>query len=125
MTRQLLRQFLESALNRGTDVECFLGGAVFDGRPTVRWVVIRREGPAVVASRYEAFDPRDPEWLDLYAFQGIVGDGDEPVETARFETVDAALDHARSAWGADPARYTHQGGAQGDYEDHLRAMGES
>ena len=67
--RHLDQVFLEPTLNRGKAIECFLGAGDEYGRePTIRWASVRNDGEGFVVRLYEACDPRDPAFLDVYEF---------------------------------------------------------
>ncbi len=123
MPRHLAPDFLEPTLNRGKAIECFLGaGDDFEGEPTIRWIGLHREGAGFVVRLYEAVDPRDPESLDIHAFQFTAEEPDEPITEERRETLEAALELV-GQWGGDPGRFVNEGMAGDEYGDYLARSG--
>lgn len=123
MPRHLDPDFLDPTLNRGKAIESFLGaGDDFNGGPTIRWISVRRENDAFVVRLYEAVDPRDPELLDIYAFQFTAEEPDEPIKEAPRETLEAALEQVRQ-WGGDIGRFVNEGMAADEYGDYLARAG--
>lgn len=121
MARHLSPVRLENTHGRGRAVECFPGAGEVDGRPTLRWLDLRLDHGEFVASLFEAFDPQDPELMDLQSFEWLGEHGDEPIEVHRFATLAEALDGASRQWGADPTRWTNEGVVEGGCEDFLAA----
>jgi hypothetical protein len=123
MPRHLDPDFHESTLNRGKSIECFLGaGDAYEGAPTIRWISVDRESDGFVVRLYEAVDPRDPDFLDIYAFQFTAEESDEPIKEERHEELAAALQQARE-WGGDIGRFVNQGMAGHEYGDYLARAG--
>jgi hypothetical protein len=107
--RYLDQAFIEPTLNRGKAIECFLGpGGDYQGEPTIRWISLRKEDVAFVARLYEALDPRNPEFLDIYALRFTAEEPDEPVREERHDTLEAALAQVRE-WGGDSGRFVNEG----------------
>ena len=100
MGRYLSDAFFEPVLNRGKAVECFLGGGTVRGEPTIRWVSLRKEDDAFVATLREAWDPCDPELLDIYSFRSTTAEPDEPIAEGRFDDLPAAVKFVTAQWGA-------------------------
>ena len=123
MPRHLHPDFHESTLNRGKAIECFLGaGDAYGGEPTIRWTAVSRDGDEFVVRLYEAVDPRDPEFLDIYEFQSTAAEPDEPIEEERCATLEAALEQVRQ-WGGDVGRFVNEGMAGDEYGDYLPRAG--
>jgi hypothetical protein len=123
MPRHLDPDFHESTLNRGKAIECFLGaGDDYEGAATIRWTSVRRESDGFVVRLYEAVDPREPEFLDIYAFQCTAEEPDEPIKEERYEELEAALQQVRH-WGGDVGRFVNEGMAGDEYGDYLARAG--
>lgn len=123
MTRYLILPFIQSALNRGTGVEQFLGGFMDGDEPALRWITLCH-GPdgEVEIWLNEAYDQGDESFLDVYEFTPLDDDEDhEPV--ARVPTLAEALTLAQQRFGANPDRWVNAGVVQDEYLDHLRRQG--
>lgn len=125
MGRHLDQAFFSEVLHRGKAIECFLGaGEPYDEEPTIRWVGIRKEDDHFVACLYEAVDPCDPEWLDVYAFQSTAEEPDEPIMEERYDDLESAIARTR-VWGADPGRFVNEGMVGAEYGDYLERRSET
>jgi hypothetical protein len=105
--RHLDQCSLEPTLDRGKAIECFLGaGDKYGGEPTIRWASIRKDREDFIVRLYEACDPRDPSFLDVYEFRSTAEQPDEPIREERHDTLEAALEQVR-AWGGDSAKFVN------------------
>jgi hypothetical protein len=123
VSRHLDPGFFAATLNRGRAIECFLGpGERCGDEPTIRWASIRKSEDGFVARLYEAFDPRQPGFFDIYAFRSTSEEPDEPICEESHPDLDLALARVRS-WGGDTARFVNQGMAGHEYGDYLARAG--
>jgi hypothetical protein len=122
MGRYLADGFFEAVLNRGKAIECFLGGSVVGGEPAIRWISLRKEDDIFVATLREAWDPRDPEFLDVYAFRSTAPEPDDPVSEERFEDLSTALRFVTTQWGASETRFVNEGIVQDEYGEYLAGL---
>lgn len=119
MTRHLAPSALQSTLSREASIEAFLGGSHRDGRPTIRWISVCSHAGRVVVRCFEAYDPRDPGFLDVYELTGVGELPDEPVEERAFSSLEEALAFVESHHGIGRDRFVNEGVVQDEYADYL------
>jgi hypothetical protein len=110
-------------LNRGRAIECFLGaGESYGEEPTIRWAEIRRADDGFVLTVYEACDPRDPGFLDIYEFRSTTQEPEGRISEEAHPGLELALERVRG-WGGDVARFVNEGMVGHEYGDYLAQAG--
>ena len=116
--RYLFENEIGQRLRSGRSVEAFLGGGFVKGQRTIRWIELRYDADCVRGEVWEALDPRDPEWIDVYSF-GSPDDGDEPSELYQFNSLQDALAELDRHFPNVSQRFVNEGEVQEEYADYL------
>jgi hypothetical protein len=123
--RYLSRAFAIGALQRGRQVEQFLGSIDAPaGIQVVRWSVVRRSRRGYEAWSYDVEDLDDDQFLDLMEFPPWGSDSDDEPGAVFLGCADdpqQALRLAEEGVGASPTRWVNEGVAGDDYADLVRA----
>jgi hypothetical protein len=109
---------IDQRLRRGRSVEAFLGGGLVEGQRTIRWIVLRYDSDHVRGELWEALDPRDPEWLDVYSF-GTPDEEDEPSTLYQFDSLQDGLAELDRQIPNISQRFVNQGVVQNEYAHYL------
>jgi len=113
-----LQQFdVLANLRNGRSVEQLLSaGQDADGR-IIRFLVIHRERERQwTVTLHEVADVGTAEYLDIYSFPSLAPDPDD-AQSASFASIEAALEYARRALGADMRRFVNSGVTESEYRD--------
>ncbi|MFO6421800.1 hypothetical protein [Motilimonas sp. KMU-193] len=113
--RYLTLQEAESSLNRGKTVEVFLGSFAHDSAKCIRWVSFSKSASGITGSLWEAFDQGTIDYLDVYTFDPLSGEYDEPTKLVTAEN----LKSAALALKVDNFNFVNQGMVQDEYADYL------
>jgi hypothetical protein len=119
MRRYLTLSEAKSALNRGKQIEQFLGGYLADGEAAIRYAVIRQEDERIVATIYECLEPPHPDFYDVVEFRDVEPDTD--AEDFYFDTLEEAISFLKYRSGASADRYVNQGLVCEEYRDYRKA----
>ena len=98
-------------------MEQFLGGAVLDEEPAIRWLELRPASESIEVWEFVAPDLGDQENLDFYEFIGAK----EGNLVATLASPSEALAHAHQHLGATALRWVNQFVAQDEYRDFIVA----
>ena len=109
---------IDQRLRRGRAVEAFIGGGLVEGQRTIRWIVLQYHSDRVLGELWEAQDPRDSEWLDVYSFGTPDGD-DEPLILYQFDSLRDGLAELDRQFPKISERFVNQGVVQDEYADYL------
>ena len=116
MRRFLTLSEAESALNRGKQIEQFLGGYLAYGDPAIRYAVIRIDKDKFTATVYERFEPSQAGFYDVGEFASVLPD-DDP-EDHVFDSLDQAISFLMSEYGASQEKFLNQGVVDAEYRDY-------
>jgi hypothetical protein len=119
MRRYLTRSECEAALNRGRQIEQFLGGYLEGCDPAIRYAVVRRENERLVATVYEHYEPSDANFFDVGEFRSVQPDSDP--EDHYFDSLDEAISFLTYDRGASPDKFVNQGMVDEEYKDYAKA----
>ncbi|WP_105188851.1 hypothetical protein [Pseudoalteromonas sp. T1lg48] len=70
-----------SALNRGKEVEAFLGGFIDGENASIKWVSFEKNCTGFIAKVWQSLDEGSVDYLDIYGFTPSNGEWDEPLES--------------------------------------------
>ena len=76
--RYLTENEAVSALNRGKEVEVFIGGFKDQGEAFIRWASFSKNGNEYIGRLWEAADEGGTDYLDVYSFRPKSGEWDVP-----------------------------------------------
>jgi len=113
--RYLTLKEAESSLNRGKTVEIFLGPFTHDSKKCIRWASFSKCAPGIAGCLWEAFDQGTIDYLDVYTFESLSGEYDEPTKSVSAES----LKSAASALKIETLNFINQGIVQDEYADYL------
>lgn len=113
--RYLTIQEAESSLNRGKLVEIFLGPFTFDSKKCIRWASFSKNESGVTGSLWEVLDQGSIDYLDVYTFESLAGEYDQPAKTISSESLKSAM----SVLNVDNLNFINQGIVQDEYADYL------
>ncbi len=100
-------RIVEQLLSAGQDA---------DGR-IIRFLVIHREREGQwTVTLHEVADVGTAQYLDIYSFPSVARDPDD-AQSASFASIEAALEYARRALGADMWRFVNSGMTESEYRD--------
>jgi hypothetical protein len=116
--RYLTDTEIDQRLRSGRSVEAFLGGGVVEGQRTIRWIVLRYDSDRVQGELWEALDPRDPEWFDVYSF-GTLNEEGEPSILYQFNSLQDGLTELDRQFPRISQRFVNQGVVQDEYAEYL------
>ena len=116
--RYLTEQEAIRALSRGKKIEAFIGGFEYKNKKTIKWISIYLERGNYIGELWEAFDEGDKNFLDVYSFQPINAEYNEPAMLIEADN----LDGFSSAIGCEPLNYVNHGVLQDLYGDYLEAI---
>lgn len=119
--RYLTQREVESALQRGRTVECFLGSCTREGIAGVRHVSIGMAGETIEMRLFETVDRGSTEFLDLYEFGPLnvsLAQG-EADEVHAFASLKKCLATMEIRWPGSVTRLVNQGVLQDEYRDHI------
>ena len=118
MTRRYLSiQEAESARRRGTSIEIFLGGFMFEDKKCIRWASFTAKGDNLVGCLWEAYDQGSEDYVDLYTFDSPSGEYDEPVNVVTSATIEGVVKEL----GIKNFNFVNQGVAQDEYISYLKS----
>ena len=119
MTRRYLTQSeVSSAIQRGKQVEAFLGSGEIGSGPTIRYLTVRGTTERLTAELWEVEDPRNPEFLDVYSMYPPNGD-DAPNQIFSFASVEEALSELGRHFPGVADRFVNQGVIGDEYAEYL------
>ena len=107
------------ALDRGKQIEQFLGGYLAGGEPAIRYAVIRPDGDRIVANVFECLETPHPSFYDVVEFQNVEPDTDP--EDFYFDSLVEAIDFLEYRNGATKDRFVNQGMICEEYKDYRLA----
>jgi hypothetical protein len=107
---------VEVALNRGKQIEQFLGGYLAHGDPAIRYAIIRREDEKIVVTVYESLEPLHPNFYDVVEFSNVEPDTDP--EDQYFDTLEDAISFLIYDRGAAVDKFVNQGMVCDEYKDY-------
>ena len=112
---------VESALNRGKSIECFLGSCVRDGQRGIKWLSATRRGESVRLAIYETADLGSEDILDLYEFGPLnpALELDEPDEEKMFQNFRSFISEVEAMFPSSTARFVNEGMIQDEYSDFI------
>ncbi|MGY0216263.1 hypothetical protein ACWJJH_02620 [Endozoicomonadaceae bacterium StTr2] len=109
--RYLTIQEANSAIRRGKLVEIFLGGFVVNEKRCIRWASFVQADSGVSASLWETYDQGSEDYLDIYAFDSLSGEYDEPIKMVHSENIEEAA----KVLGISELKFVNQGIVQDEY----------
>lgn len=119
--RYLSQQEVESALNRGKSVECFIGYCSRDNRDGIRWFSLSSEGSTIKLSLFESADLGSEDYLDLYEFGPLneeleLEDPDMEIE---FGSLSKVYKWLTSNYPSATSKLVNQFVVQDEYHDYI------
>ncbi len=111
--RYLTHKEVESAINRGKQVEAFLGSFQKE-EDCIRWLSVSGSGQQYSVSVWEAIDKGSEYYLDVYSFPPANGEWDEPVKV--FEV--SSLNEIAEVLGIGNLNFVNYGVVQDEYGDY-------
>ncbi|MDH0449091.1 hypothetical protein [Shewanella sp. GD04112] len=108
----------DSVLNRGKSVVVFLGGFLHDGEKCIRWVSFSLDNGVVTGKLWAAFDQGDQDYLDIWTFESVFGEYDEPVK----EVWSPNLTSACVKLGIESSKFVNESTVQDEYGDYLKSV---
>ena len=115
--RFVAQTFLESTLRRGKPLEQFLGGAVLNNEPAIRWLELQPASNSIEVWEFVAPDLGDQGRLDFYEFLDV----EDGTLVATLPSPSEALTFAQAHLGASPERWVNQFVAQDEYRDFIQS----
>ncbi|MDF5227832.1 hypothetical protein P3655_22810 [Vibrio parahaemolyticus] len=70
----------ESALNRGKSIAVFLEGFLHEGKKCISWASFSLNNGLVTGKLWAALDQGDQDYLDIWTFESVFSEYDEPVK---------------------------------------------
>jgi hypothetical protein len=119
MGRYLTMSDAQSALNRGKQIEQFLGGYSAGGDPAIQYVVFRIEDEKTVVTIYECFETSHANFYDVGEFQTV--DPDNDPEDHYFNSLEEAVSFLEERHGGVIDRFVNQGLVDEEYKDYRKA----
>jgi hypothetical protein len=116
MRRYLTFSEAQSALNRGKQIEQFLGGYLAYGDPAIRYAVVRQKDERVIATVYERFETPHPNFYDVGEFENVEPDSDP--EDFYFNSLEEAIAFLKYRNGASGDTFVNQGLVDEEYKDY-------
>ncbi|MFC3153472.1 hypothetical protein ACFOEK_20695 [Litoribrevibacter euphylliae] len=107
-------QEVESSLNRGKEVEAFLGGFQAE-KMCIRWLSLSKTGNTIQIRIWEAVDVGDEDYLDIYSFPPRSGEWDFPAQ----EFTIASIHELRDRLEVESLSFVNKGIVQDEYKDYL------
>ena len=80
-----------SALNRGKEVESFIGGFENKNEIYIRWVSLSKINESIIGKVWESLDEGSEDYLDVYSFSPLNGEWNEPVKTVTAQNIEQVL----------------------------------
>jgi hypothetical protein len=102
----------KSALERGQQIEQFLGSFQAEGQMAVRYTVISREKTKVVATIYEVWQPLNSLSFDIVNFPPVKN---RPPDEFHFDTLEEACSFLEYRNGASWGKFVNQGAISDEY----------
>ncbi|EKO3828668.1 hypothetical protein NTE12_005130 [Vibrio harveyi] len=106
----------ESALNRGKSIAVFLEGFLHEGKKCIRWASFSLNNGVIAGKLWAAFDQGDQDYLDIWTFEGVFSEYDEPVK----ETTSPNLASACVELGIESSKFVNESIVQSEYSDYLK-----
>jgi hypothetical protein len=103
------------ALDRGKQIEQFLGGYLAEGEPAIRYVVVRSDGERIVGTVYECLEPLNDNFYDVVEFHNVEPDTDP--EDFCFDTLEEAFSFLKYRNGVTENGFVNQGMICEEYKD--------
>jgi len=119
MRRYLTLSEAQLALDRGKQIEQFLGGHLVDGDPAIRYAVIRPDDNRIAATIYECFESPHPDFYDVGEFRGVYPDTDP--EDLYFDSLEETVSFLKERNGVSTDRFVNQGLVCEEYRDYRKA----
>ena len=119
MRRYLTLSETRLALDRGKQIEQFLGGYLADGDPAIRYGVIRSDDERIVATIYECLEPSHPDFYDVGEFRNVEPDTDP--EDFYFDSLEEAILFLKEKCGVSADRFVNQGLVDEEYKNYRKA----
>jgi len=119
MRRYLTLSEAKLALNRGKNIEQFLGGYLVGTTLAIRYVVIRSDGERLIANVFECFEPEHSGFYDVGEFQNVEPDIDP--EDFAFDSLEEAISFLKFRNGIDANKFVNQGLVCEEYKDYQLA----
>ena len=112
---------VQSALQRGKSVECFLGACSHNGVAGIRWFSICAQSSGVAVSVFESADAGSEEFIDVYEFGPVdpTLELDEATEQMQFPDLAACLNVLAKRFPESTSRLVNQGLIQDEYADYV------
>jgi len=118
MRRYLTLSEAQVALNRGKQIEQFLGGYLADGDPAIRYAVVRSDDEKIIATIYERFETPHPDFYDVGEFRDV--DPDTDPEDFYFDSLEEAILFLKEKCSASANRFVNQGLVDEEYRDYRK-----
>jgi len=109
--RYLTLDEVKSALNRGKEVEAFLGGFMNDERECIRWATFSKTDEGIIGKIWESFDEGAADFLDVYSFSPVNGEWEEPVRFAHESSIELVTEEL----GIPECKMVNAGVVQDEY----------
>jgi hypothetical protein len=125
LVRHLTPDFAVSALERGAEIEQFLGGDPNANPASIRWVTIYSAHGQFLVTLNEVEDVGTDDFFDVAEFPPLDPEenGGEGRVVATTTTAHDALAAAHSTTQALPDRWVNAGVVDDEYADYRRARG--
>jgi hypothetical protein len=115
--RYVSSTFQASTLDRGKELEQFMGGRLDGADRTIRWIELRPTACGVEVWDIEVPDLGGIDFTDVYEF----GSDDIQSPVATFASPREALDYAHSQLAASPNRWVNVTVVGDEYRDYVLA----
>lgn len=113
--RYLTVEEASATLRRGKSVEIFLGGFDHEGKGCIRWATFSSSVKSVAGNLWEAIDQGSEDYVDLYTFNSLSGDYNDPVKSV----ISDGIESAASQLGIGELKFVNQGVVQDEYLSYL------
>lgn len=119
--RYLTLSEVESALNRGRPIECFLGSCERGTQPGIKWFSISCNGEKLCLKIHETADLGNEDFLDLYGFGPLNPELelDEPDEEIIFDDFKSAIAEIEMMFPSSSAKLVNEGVIQDEYSEFI------
>jgi hypothetical protein len=115
MQRYLRLSEAKQALDRGQQIEQFLGPFRFENDMAIRYTTIHREKNKVVATIFEVLQPAQESLFEVTTFLPA---RNRPADEFHFDTLEEACSFLEYRNGASWGKFVHQGMINEEYKDY-------
>ncbi len=120
--RYLTKEEALFKLNKGKDIEAFLGGSKFKNNNTIQRLNFYYNNHLYIAELWEVYDQGNENYLDLYTFENISQDFDLPSKKYQSQSFDELLKSISLDYMNISDKLVNFGIAQDEYLDYLKMV---